>query len=105
MEYLIWLLPLVLLQDKYIKIPDEETVAFPNPTTGDFEIIFKNPPEHIKIEIISVTGKLIFRKEFTEYPGRTIRITELQNREQGIYFIRLTTAAGTMVQKIIKLNH
>jgi serine protease AprX len=96
---------LIHLQDKYIKVPEEEAIAFPNPTTGDFEIIFRKPPERITIEIISVTGKLIFRKDFPEYSGRTIRISELQNREQGIYFIRLKTGTGTIVQKMIKLRN
>jgi len=95
---------LTRLQDKYIKVSDEETIVYPNPTTGDFEIIFREPPEQITIEIVSLTGKLIFREKFPEYSGRTIRITELQSREQGMYFIRLTTGTGTMVQKIIKLK-
>lgn len=92
------------LQDKYIKVPDEETIAYPNPAKGDFEIIFRTPPEQIIIEIFTVTGRLIFRKEFPEYTGRAIRITELQNREPGIYFIRLITGTGTTVQKIIKIS-
>jgi serine protease AprX len=96
---------LILLQDKYIKVPEEQTIAFPNPTTGDFEIIFRKPPDKITMEIVSMTGKLIFRKEFPEYSGRTIRITELKTREQGIYFIRLITGSGTMVHKIIKLRN
>jgi hypothetical protein len=95
---------LVSLQDKYVIIPDEEIIAYPNPTTGDFNIIFHEQPEQFTIEIISLTGRLLFRKEYPEYSGRTIKITVLQNREQGVYFIRFITPAGTMVQKIIKLR-
>ena len=29
------------LQDKFVKIPDDMPLAAPNPTTGDFEIIFR----------------------------------------------------------------
>lgn len=96
---------LVTLQDKYIDVPDEATIAFPNPTKGDIEIIFRQPPEHITIELFTITGKLIFRKEFINYAGRTIRITRLQNLDQGIFFIRLTTGTGSRVQKIIKLRN
>ena len=95
---------LVSLQDKYIIIPDDEIIAYPNPTTGDFNIIFREQPVQITIEIISLTGRLLFRQVYPEYTGRTIKITELQNREQGLYFIRFITPAGTMVQKIIKLR-
>jgi hypothetical protein len=96
---------LAKLQDIYVKVPEEETVAGPNPTTGDVEIIFRQPPEFLTIEIISMTGKLLFRKEFRNYSGRTLQITELENKEQGIYFIRLIKASGISVQKIIKLRN
>jgi serine protease AprX len=96
---------LTKLQDKYTKIPDEETIVTPNPTTGNIEIIFREPPEKISIEIISMTGKLIFRRNFPDFTGRTLRITELQYKQQGVYFIRLTKATGVYVYKIIKLNN
>jgi hypothetical protein len=96
---------LAKLQDLYVKVPDEETIAGPNPTTGDFELIFRQPPENLTIEIISMTGKTLFRKSITGYAGRTLRITELQNREQGVYFIRLIKGSGVNVQKIIKLKN
>ena len=52
-----------------------------------------------------MTGKIIFRKDFPDYAGRTLHITELQNREQGIYFIRLIKGTGVNVHKIIKLRN
>jgi hypothetical protein len=93
------------LQDKYLNVPDGETIAFPNPTTDDLEIIFRQPPERITIEFFTITGKLIFRKEFMDFAGRTITIAEVRNLDQGIYFIRLITGTGTRVQKIIKLRN
>ena len=38
---------LTKLQDIYVKVPDEETIAGPNPTTGDIEIIFRQPPGYL----------------------------------------------------------
>ncbi len=93
------------LQDIYIKTPDEETIAWPNPTTGEFELIFRRPPVNFTMEIFSITGKLIYRKDFHAYTGRSIKVTELQNRDQGVYFIRLFNADGVSVQKIIKLRN
>jgi hypothetical protein len=93
------------LQEKYLNVPDGETIAFPNPTTDDLEIIFRQPPERITIEFFTITGKLIFRKEFMDFAGRTITIAEVRNLDQGIYFIRLITGTGTRVQKIIKLRN
>jgi hypothetical protein len=96
---------LTKLQDIYVKVPDEETVAGPNPTSGNIEITFRQPPEFLTIEIVSMTGKIVFRKEFPDFAGRTLLITELQNMEQGIYFIRLIKGTGVNVHKIIKLRN
>ncbi len=93
------------LQDRYVNKPDEEIVAGPNPTTGDIELIFDQRPENLVIEIITLSGKIIYRKEIKNYAGRTLQITELRNREQGIYFIRLIKKSGTVVRKIIKLRN
>jgi serine protease AprX len=92
------------LQNLYIKIPDNGIIVSPNPTTGDFEIIFPSPPENVTIEIISLTGKLIFRRAYTDYAGRTIKISELQHRAQGVYIIRAISDSEIKVRKIIKLN-
>lgn len=92
------------LQDKYVTIPEEKTIAGPNPTTGDIEIIFQKRPDKLEIQIVTLEGKIIYRKIFSNYVGRTLRLTELHNHGQGIYFVRLITENGTYVQKIIKLN-
>lgn len=94
-----------ILQNKYIKTPDEEIITYPNPTSGYFEIIFHEPPESFSVEIITISGKKIFKKEFNGYAGRTLCVTELQSREQGLYFIRLIKPSGTTVHRIIKLKN
>jgi serine protease AprX len=96
---------LAKLQDIYVKVPDEETSIGPNPTTGDLELIFRQPPENLTIEIFSMTGRTIYRKDFSGYAGRTLQITELQNKEQGVFFIRLIMAKGVILHKIIKLKN
>jgi hypothetical protein len=57
------LLVLTKLQNLFLKIPEKGIIVSPNPTTGNFEIIFPSPPEKVTIELISMTGKLIFRQE------------------------------------------
>lgn len=93
------------LQDKFLNIPVNNTTPAPNPTTGDFEIILKEQSLEITIEIYSLSGTMIFRKEYPQYAGRRITITELQNRDQGIYMVRITTDTGTSVHKVIKINY
>jgi hypothetical protein len=57
------------------------------------------------VEIVSISGRIIFKKEFHEYAGRTLLITELQNKEQGMFFLRLIKSTGVNVLKIIKLRN
>jgi len=96
---------LTALQELYTILPAQETIAGPNPTKGDIDITFRTPPGSLTVEIITMTGDLIFVKRYSDYAGRTLKITELQNREQGIYFVRLTCPSGIVLHKIIKLRN
>jgi serine protease AprX len=95
---------LTKLQNLHVNIPDKEYVAQPNPTTGDVEITFRQNPVYLLIEIFSLSGETIFRQEYEEFAGRVIRLTALNNKEQGIYFVRLRTENNTCLHKVIKLN-
>ncbi|HBE42513.1 MAG TPA: hypothetical protein DDW27_15190 [Bacteroidales bacterium] len=95
---------LKILQDKYLKIPDKPVIIAPNPTTGNLELLFRETPDHIRTEIYTSAGKLIFRRDIDNFTGRYLRITALNNREQGIYFLKITTGTGVHVHKIIKLD-
>jgi hypothetical protein len=97
-------LALSLLQDIYVKKPENLIVASPNPTTGSFELVFRSPPEVFSIEIVSADGKIISRSNYSGYAGRTLLNDELSNKEQGLYFIRVITETGTTVLKIIKIK-
>jgi serine protease AprX len=98
-------LALTELQNQYVKNPDDGILIYPNPTKGNFEIILSEAPENFIVEIITMTGKLIFRKNYSEYAGRDIIISDFQQREQGIYFLKVIDASGVRIRKIIKLKN
>ena len=95
---------LEILQDDHLIIPVNELIVRPNPIKGEFEIVFKEPPGHMMLEIFASSGVSIFRKNFGDYAGRSLRINALAGREQGLYLVRLTTGTGTYFQKVIKLR-
>jgi hypothetical protein len=47
----------------------------------------------------------IFSKDFGDYAGRNLRLTALDKMEQGLYLIRLVTASGTYIHRVIKLSY
>jgi serine protease AprX len=93
------------LQKKYLAMPKEGIIIYPNPTSGQFEITFSSPPGKVTLEIISLTGKILFEKEYADYAGRSIRISELEHSMQGAYLVRITDPSGTYVRSIIKLKN
>ena len=93
------------LQKKYILVPEDGIIMYPNPTTGQFEITFSAPPEKVTIEIISLTGKLLFEEKYADFAGRSIVITDLKNSRQGIYLVRITDPSGVHVRRIVKLKN
>jgi serine protease AprX len=95
---------LVYLQDIHTLKPDNQIISWPNPTSGEFEIDFMEPPESLSIEIFSSDGKLVFRKDYSSYAGRSIVLRALEGRKQGIFIIRLSTGKETFVNKIMKMN-
>jgi serine protease AprX len=96
---------LSFLQDKYARDPDEGFIVAPNPTHGDIRIIFSGAPSLFNIEIISMTGKIIFRKNFSDYAGRIFHLNALQNNAPGVYIVRVTTTSEVFVKKVIKLRN
>ncbi len=95
---------LTKLQDKYVRVPDKETVISPNPITGEFEITFRQQPLKLIIEIYTGSGVCIFRTDYPEFAGRIIKVNNLQWMKQGLYIVRLITGNGTHVHKVIKIN-
>jgi serine protease AprX len=95
---------LVFLQDIYVIKSEKVIIAAPNPTTGAFELVFQSEPGNFSLEILSAEGKLISRRDYEGIAGRTLLIDELENKVQGIYFVRFISATGSIVLKIIKLR-
>jgi serine protease AprX len=94
-----------LLQDQFVSKPDNMTVIGPNPFTSDLEITFKEVPGSLNVQIYNTTGRLISSTVYEDYIGRRLTITDLANREQGMYIIRLTTGYGTFTHKVIKVRN
>jgi len=94
---------LASLQGKYVLVPENSVLVFPNPTAGSFEIDFTNPPKNFTLEIISLTGKILNKKSYTGYAGRAVTITDLIHSEQGVYFLKISLSSGIIVRRLLKI--
>ena len=93
------------LQELLVAKPENESIAGPNPFTGDIEITFKETPGTLKVMIYTLSGQIVVNKAYQEYISRTLLITDLENRQQGVYIIKLVTSNGTYNHKVIKINN
>ncbi len=69
---------------------------FPNPSNGNFNIIFDNANEVHSIEIISLLGQKVFEKKNVQ--SASISVTNLQ---KGTYLIKVTKDSKSRTEKII----
>jgi subtilisin family serine protease len=98
-------LALLYLQDKYLISPEKGSRAWPNPTSGSIQVAFREDPGSIILEILTLTGSLVSKRYYPDYPGRSLMISDLQNARSGIYFIRIRTAKEVFQHKIIKTGN
>ena len=91
---------LTKLQDLYTRIPDEIYSLGPNPTNGEFEIIFREHNKSVLVEIFTTTGRMIWKYSNSNFAGRSLRISELVNREQGLYIIRIKIGRASCRERV-----
>lgn len=76
---------------------------FPNPTPkGKFDLSIENmKDDNLLIEIIDISGKLIFERLFEHASGGIIIPFSLTHYERGTYFMRLTSTSFTSSHKFV----
>jgi subtilisin family serine protease len=94
-----------MLQDLFITKPENETVIGPNPFTGDLEIVFKKTPGTLRIMVYTSSGQVVVNRVYNAYIDKTLKLSDLQNKQQGVYFITIITSNGIFTHKVIKLNN
>ncbi|MGB0430419.1 MAG: T9SS type A sorting domain-containing protein [Bacteroidia bacterium] len=72
-------------------IPKLQFDFAPNPTEGAFAVTFKqvNPEEPIFIQIIGISGEVVYNKSIIPYAQNFIRELSINELEAGMYHIRI----------------
>jgi len=68
---------------------------FPNPSTGKFNINIANA-DNCNITVMNMKGQQVYT---TQVSGSTM--IDLSNQPKGVYFIRISNASSTSIEKII----
>ena len=77
----------------------QDLKAYPNPTTGLFEMYIPNEIETIDIEVYNIQSQLIVSKTYGVNAGKLQ--LNLEDKPNGIYFVKVNTEQPTFV-KVIK---
>lgn len=77
--------------------------VYPNPVGDEFKIDFNlNSSSDVQIEILNVTGQVIFNRFLKSQIGNSTLLVNSQNWKDGIYMLRITTNEGVLFHKIKK---
>jgi lysyl endopeptidase len=75
-----------------------EFSIYPNPSNGIFNIQLNNSGNEVKIDIVDVTGRLIFTELIVGQSSFTI---DLSNKADGTYFIRISDGVSQRSKPIV----
>jgi len=79
----------------------ENIKIHPNPTTGVLNLI-QDRIENLELRIESVEVYDVYGRKVLEPPLTVLRSYDLTVLQAGIYFVKITTAAGEVTKKIVK---
>jgi hypothetical protein len=94
----------IMLQDKYVEKPENETAAGPNPFTSEIRITFRQVPDYLTLEIYTISGKLVTKRDYSDFIGRELNINDPGLTDAGLYIIKMYTGKGTFIHKVIKIS-
>ncbi|HET6227878.1 MAG TPA: T9SS type A sorting domain-containing protein, partial [Bacteroidia bacterium] len=79
-------------------------LIYPNPSPGQvWASIVAAKTGEAKYSVIDMNSKLITEKRILLYAGNnTISLSELDNRQPGIYFIKMVLDGQVFTRKIVK---
>jgi len=77
-------------------LAENRTMIFPNPSTGEFEIVFANNSKHHQADIFSLDGKSVFSSKFIG--NIAINLSDLP---KGIYVVKIAGGDIVKYEKLI----
>ena len=73
---------------------------YPNPFENVFWLEVR--PDYISVEITNLNGSIVYEKE-VQYLNQDLEKFDLKNLNMGLYFVKVNTEKGILIQKLVKL--
>ncbi|KFD39565.1 hypothetical protein AT05_04310 [Schleiferia thermophila str. Yellowstone] len=74
---------------------------YPNPNSGVFEVTFSDDLASMPVEIVDLTGKVVYRNEWISAGGYFKEVIKFNNIAAGTYMIRVYSSAGVINRKVV----
>jgi subtilisin family serine protease len=91
-----------LLDESHAFNPEVTVTAGPNPFIDEINIWFRDVPERLSVTVTDYAGKTILKTVYETYIGRSFTLAGLSSVARGVYLVKVETAAGEKVFKMIK---
>jgi hypothetical protein len=72
----------------------------PNPTSGDFAITIPGKDDQVNVEILSLSGSLLYKQAFAVPADRQVAVNAAE-LNKGIYMVRVVGAGVNATIKLI----
>ncbi len=77
--------------------------VYPNPTTTDFTLEYVlDKSSHVKINLMNVTGQLIYSEEINANVGLNKKQISFLENANGVYYLQLIADESVVTKKIVK---
>jgi hypothetical protein len=80
-------------------LDENEFMVYPNPSSGEFKIRFKEPTSQINFNVYDVTGKLVYSETAQQF-SEEYRLN-LEQLSKGVYFLELKNNNRVTTKKIM----
>ncbi|MBN1187625.1 MAG: T9SS type A sorting domain-containing protein, partial [Bacteroidales bacterium] len=88
------------VKNQYVKELSENLIIYPNPVKEKIIIEMLNGENINKSELISITGEVVFRKEYSNaFQGQDE--LEIDVVKPGLYFLKVTTVSSSIIKEIV----
>ena len=92
------------LEDIHTFRPEVIMAAGPNPFYDKISLWFHDTPGRLSVSVTDYSGRLVLRKDFPVYAGRSFTLEGFGMTGQGLYYVKVVTDSVENVFKMVRVR-